>query len=64
MPEDHVHRHISERQDYIILGTPGKNGELRIHFDAGDLNDSYRRVDVAVQVRAHLLERLTVGGRV
>jgi hypothetical protein len=63
MPEDHVHRHINERPDYLIIGTPGKGGEIRVHFDSGDLNDACRRVDVAVQVREHMLERLAAGGQ-
>jgi hypothetical protein len=63
MPEDHIHRHINERADYLIIGTPGKGGEIRVHFDSGDLNDACRRVDVAVQVREHMLERLAAGGQ-
>jgi hypothetical protein len=49
--------------DSITLGTPGKGGEIKVYFDSGDLTEAQKRVDNAVQVRQHLLNRLTEGGQ-
>lgn len=44
--------------DSITLGRVSKGGEIKVYFDADDLAGAERRVDVAVQVRARLLEKL------
>lgn len=48
--------------DSIEIGTPGKGGCLKIHFDAGNLAEAQQRIDTAVQVRHYLLMRLAAGG--
>jgi len=52
----------SRFQDRLTIGTPGKSGVLSVSFDSADYNESIRRVDVAIQVRDHLLEELTKRG--
>lgn len=49
--------------DSVEIGTPSKGGVLKIHFDSGNLSEAQARVDVAVQVRQHLLNRLVSGGQ-
>ncbi|MGD0534353.1 MAG: hypothetical protein ABR999_02785 [Methanoregula sp.] len=48
--------------DRIVIGSASKGGQISISFDSSDLNESVKRVDIAVQVRDHLLERLAAGG--
>jgi hypothetical protein len=60
MPEPVINQ--SRFQDRLTIGTAGKGGVLSISFDSADYNESVRRVDVAIQVRDHLLERLAGGG--
>jgi hypothetical protein len=47
--------------DSLEIGTPSKGGCLHIFFDADDLSGSQQRIDNAVQVRQHLLEKLSGG---
>jgi YbbR domain-containing protein len=44
--------------DSITIGRVSKGGEIKVYFDADDLTGAQRRVDVAVQIRTHLIERL------
>jgi YbbR domain-containing protein len=44
--------------DSITLGRVSKGDEIKVYFDADDLAGAQRRVDVVVQVRARLLEKL------
>lgn len=52
----------SRFQDRITIGSASKGGQLSVSFDSADYNEAVRRIDVAVQVRDHLLERLAAGG--
>jgi hypothetical protein len=48
----------SRFQDRITIGSSSKGGQISISFDSADLAEAERRVDVAVRVRARLLEKL------
>jgi hypothetical protein len=52
----------SRFQDRLTVGTAGKGGVLSVSFDSSDYNESIRRIDVAIQVRDHLLAKLAGGG--
>lgn len=52
----------SRFQDRIVIGSSSKGGQLSVSFDSADYNEAVRRIDVAVQVRDHLLEKLDAGG--
>jgi hypothetical protein len=52
----------SRFQDRLTIGTAGKGGVLSVSFDSADYNESVKRIDVAIQVRDHLLEKLAKGG--
>ena len=52
----------SRFQDRLTIGTPGRAGVLSISFDSADYNESIRRIDTAILVRDHLLEKLAAGG--
>jgi hypothetical protein len=43
--------HTTIRPDSIELGTPGKQGALKIYFDSGDPVDSERRIREAFRLR-------------
>ena len=60
MPEVITHRTL--HPDSLTVGTPGKGGEIKVYFDSGDLSEAERRIDIAVQMRQRLLNRLTEGG--
>ena len=68
MPEDVTHRtdhnHHTENPDSITMGTPGRGGEIKVYFDSGDWNAAQKRIDVAVQARQRMLNRLTEGGMI
>ena len=51
----------SRFQDRITIGSASKGGQLSVSFDSADYNEAVRRVDVAVQVRQHLIEKLSRG---
>jgi len=53
-----VIRQVTERQDSIEIGTPGKGGALKIYFDEGDLEGAETRVMNAFNVR-ELANRLS-----
>ena len=53
----------SRFQDRLTIGTPGRAGVLSISFDSADYNESIRRIDTAILVRDHLLEKLVSGGQ-
>jgi hypothetical protein len=48
----------SRFQDRITIGSSSKGGQISISFDSADLAEAERRVDVAVRIRARLLEKL------
>jgi len=48
--------------DSITIGTPGKGGEIKVYFNSSDLSESQTRIDNSVQLRQHLLTRLSEGG--
>ena len=52
----------SRFQERLTIGTAGRGGVLSVSFDSADYNESIRRIDVAIQVRDHLLEKLAAGG--
>ena len=57
---------ITTRQlypDSIIIGTPGKGGEIKVHFDSGNLSEAEQRIDNAVKARRYLLNKLAAGGQ-
>ena len=60
MPEPVINQ--SRFQDRLTIGTAGKGGVLSVSFDSADYNESIKRIDVAIQVRDHLLEKLAKGG--
>jgi hypothetical protein len=47
--------------DSIEIGTPSKGGCIHVFFDSGNLAEAQIRVDNAVAVREHLLEKLGRG---
>lgn len=44
-------RTVAERPDSIAIGTRGKGGEIKVYFDAGNIEDAEARVRNAFKVR-------------
>ncbi len=56
MPEIVTHR--TEYTDSIEIGRVSKGGVLKIYFSSDDLVGAQKRIDVAVQARLYLLQKL------
>ena len=52
----------TEYPDSIEIGTPGKYGNIKVYFDASDLSGSQKRIENAVGIRAHFVEKLAERG--
>ena len=54
-PRTSIVRQLTEPQSSVEAGTPGKDGCVKIYFDADDKEAAKRKVDAALEVRAYLL---------
>lgn len=61
---DVITTYRTEYPDCIEIGTPGKGGALKIYFNADDLTGAQKRIDNAVNARAHLIQKLSENGAV
>lgn len=52
----------TEYPDSIVIGTPGKGGEIKVYFNADDLAGAQKRIENVVNARLHLLKKLSEGG--
>jgi hypothetical protein len=50
--------------DSIEIGTPGKGGCMKIHFDSSDLSEAQKRIENACSARQYLLTKLSQGGSI
>ena len=50
-PNESIVRTVAERPDSITIGNPSKGGEIKVYFDAGDLEGAEARVMNAFKVR-------------
>lgn len=54
----HIHREENVNQDSIEIGTPGKGGTIKVHFNADDPADAKRRIENALKVRGYAADLL------
>jgi hypothetical protein len=61
-PEEQIVRHIQEnkdaRPDSIEIGTPSKQGVLKIYFNANDPGKACELIDHAMVVRSYALSKV------
>lgn len=51
--EEQVIRHINDRASSVEIGTPSKNGAVKIYFDAGNPEEARKLVDNALAIRRY-----------
>ena len=54
-PRTSIVRQLTEPQSSVEVGTPGKDGCVKVYFDADDPTEAKKKVDAALEVRAYLL---------
>ena len=54
-PRTSIVRQLTEPQSSVEAGTPGKDGCVKVYFDADNPAEAKRKVDAALEVRAYLL---------
>lgn len=59
---DKIVVHRTDFPDSIEIGTPGRGGTIKVHFDAGDLPNAKQRIENSVAARAHMLAELANRG--
>ncbi|MEK6829427.1 MAG: hypothetical protein AABY15_04820 [Nanoarchaeota archaeon] len=53
------HRETGKLQDSLTIGSPAKNCEVKVYFDAGNPEEAKKRVDEALKMRGYLMEKVT-----
>jgi hypothetical protein len=49
--EEQIIRNITEDADSLEIGTPGKNGAIKIHCDFNKFDECIKKLDSAKRVR-------------
>lgn len=53
-----THITASKLIDVLEIGTPGKEGSIKVHVDADDLESSKQRIDNMIELRTYLKSKL------
>lgn len=43
----------NQRKDSITIGSASKGGEIKVYFDAGNMEEAKERIDKAMEVRSY-----------
>ena len=49
---------VDRRKDSVDIGTPGKGGNLKVYYDASNVDEAKGLVDNAILVRQYAQEKL------
>ena len=54
-------RHIEQGklQDSLTIGSPAKNCEVKVYFDASNPIEAQKRIDEALKLRTYLMTKVT-----
>lgn len=56
--QEQIQRIINDNPDSIEIGTPGKNGTIKVYGNYSDVDAFKKKIDNAVIVRSHAQEKL------
>ncbi len=52
---------VERRKDSVDIGTPGKGGNLKVYYDASNVEEAKALVDNAIMVRQYTQDKLVEG---
>jgi hypothetical protein len=58
--EPQVIKKISENQDRVEIGTPGKGGAIKVYGDASNPEDFKKRVDNMLEIRKYANAQINI----